>query len=120
MVNMRTKVVDKNGTVINNGDLVMVRANLVQYPGMYHYGIYKVWFDEVHGMELLFQDLVTKDTDTMNQTIGTYVLRINQHISLWRWDSDLENEIVYCKFNIEEGTTFVSIASTNDIEKIID
>lgn len=119
MVNMTTKVVDKNGTVINNGDRVMVRANLVKYPGMYHYGIYKVWFDEVHGMELLFEDLVTKETDNMNQTIGTYILRINQHIELWRWDSDIANDTVYCKFNIKEGTTFVSIASTNDIEKVI-
>lgn len=85
---MTTKIVDKNGSVINNGDRVMVRANLVRYPGMYHYGIYKVCFDEVRGMELLFEDLVTTETDTMNQTIGTNILRINKHIELWRWDSE--------------------------------
>ena len=120
MVNNITKIVDKNGKIINNGDRVIVRANLARYPGMYHYGIYNVRFDEVYGLELLFEDLVTKENDTMNQTIGTNILRINKHIELWRCDSDIANSIEYCRFNIKEGTTFVNMESTSDIEKIID
>lgn len=114
---MTTVLIDKNGKPISNGDRVKVRASLAKYPGLYHYAIYTVYFDPIRGMELIFDELIPTE-DTNNQIIGTYNLHINKHISIWRWDSDPEKEIVYCRFNIEEGTTFVSIISTNDIELV--
>ena len=39
---MRTILVDKHHNIINEGDILKVKANLKEYPGMYHYGMYKV------------------------------------------------------------------------------
>ena len=110
---MRTILVDKHHNIINEGDILKVKANLKEYPGMYHYGMYKVSFDHIRGMSLTFVDLIQTD-DVNNQLIGTYAFRINEHIQLWRCDSD---EAVYCRFNIG-GNTFVKIEPTNDIEKL--
>lgn len=116
---MKTVLIDKYGAEINNGDCIKVRANLERYPGMYHYGIYKVSLDPIRGMSLEFQDLVLENNEINknNQEIGTTYLHINEHIVLWRFDSDLVNNTVFCRFNIE-GKTFVSIIPTNDIERI--
>jgi hypothetical protein len=112
---MKTILIDKNYNVINEGDILKVKANLAEYPGLYHYGMYKVSFDHIRGMILTFVDLVLTN-DTNNQLIGTYEFRINEHIQLWRHDSD--SEIIYCRFNIG-GNTFVKIDPTNDIEKVL-
>jgi hypothetical protein len=113
---MSTVLVDKNNNVINHGDKVMIKSSLTDYPSMYHYGIYSVWFDHLRGLTLHFEELVDNN-DKNNQTIGTYELRINEHLYLWRWDSDPEN--VYVRFNVEGNRCFVKIESTNDIEKVI-
>ena len=118
---MKTVLLDKFNVEINEGDRIKIFAHLERYPGMYHYGIYKVSFDTIRGMTLEFEGLVKENNEIEknNQEIGTHYLRINEHIVLWRWDSDPEKDIVYCKFNVE-GTTFVQIGPTNNIEKIID
>lgn len=116
---MKTVLIDKNSSEINNGDLIKIRANLERYPRMYHYGIYKVSLDPIRGMSLEFQELVLENNEINknNQEIGTTYLRINEHIVLWSYDSDLVNNIVFCRFNIE-GKTFVDIIPTNDIELV--
>ena len=68
---MTTKIVDKNGKIINNGDRVMVRANLVRYPGMYHYGIYNVRFDEVY-LKLMIKEGKIKYLDIENHDKDIY------------------------------------------------
>jgi hypothetical protein len=112
---MKTILVDKHNNIINDGDIVTVRCNLSDFPGMYHYGLYKVSFDPLRGLTLTIQDLIN-DANQNNQLIGTYELRINEHIHLWRCDSKGDN--VYCRFNID-GKTFVRIDPSNDIEKIV-
>ena len=111
---MATILVDKNNNVINHCDKVMIKGSLVNYPGMYHYGIYTVTFDPLRGLTLHFEDLV-ENNDKNNQTIGTYELRINEHLYLWRYDSDPEN--VYVRFNVN-SKTFVKIEPTNNIELV--
>lgn len=118
---MKTVLLDQFNVEINEGDRIKVFAHLERYPGTYHYGIYKVSFDPIRGMCLEFEGLVLENNEInkSNQEIGTTYLRINEHIVLWRWDSDPTNDIVFNKFNIE-GNTFVQIVPTNNIEKIID
>ncbi len=122
---MKTVLLDKFNVEINDGDRIKVFAHLERYPGMYHYGIYKVSFDPIRGMTLEFEGLVLEDNEINknNQEIGTHYLRINEHIvlwtALWRWGRDTDNDKVFNRFNIE-GKTFVQIVPTNNIEKIID
>ena len=111
---MKTVLIDKNGNVINEGDIVKIKTNLVEYPGMCHYGMYKVSFDPIRGLTLTFEDLVWTD-DVNNQLIGTYILRINEHLYIWRYNSDEDTE--YCRFNVN-GNTFVKTEPTNDIELV--
>ena len=112
----KTFLLDKNCELIKNGDIVNVRATLKDYPGLYHYGQYKVEIDPIRGLSLSLIDLI-HEGNINNQLIGTNTFLINKHISLWRWDSDPQNNILYCKFNIE-GDTFVKINPTDDIEKV--
>ncbi len=111
---MKTILVDKNDNVINEGDIVKIKTKLLEYPGMYHYGMYKVSFDPIRGLALTFEELVFTD-DLDNQIIGTYELLINKHLYIWRYNSD--EDAVYCRINVN-GNTFVKTEPTNDIEKL--
>ena len=111
---MKTILVDKNNNVINEGDIVKIKSNLVEYPGMYHYGMYKVSFDLIRGLALTF-DALMETNDLNNQTIGTYELRMNEHLYIWRCDCD--KDTVYCRINVN-GNTFVKIEATSDVEKL--
>lgn len=111
---MKTILIDKNDNVINEGDIVKIKTNLVEYPGMYHYGMYKVSFDPIRGLTFRFEDLVLTN-DINNQLIGTYELRINEHLHIWRYNSD--EDTVYCRVNVN-GNTFVKTEPSNDIERI--
>lgn len=66
-----TVIVDKNGNTIKHGDKIVIRiSKLNNFPDYYHLGYYKVHLDPYFGMEFIFEDLVTGQTDMKNQYIG--------------------------------------------------
>lgn len=111
-------VVDKNGNALNYGDTVVIRINnLNKFPGYYHLGYYKVSLNPYFGMELIFQDLVTGQTDTSNQYIGVSVFD-RKDIDFYPVHFGSDTEVARYTFVIKGKNALVEFEFTDDIEKV--
>ena len=111
-------VVDKNGNPLNYGDTVVIRINnLKNFPDYYHLGYYKVNLNPYFGMELVFQDLVTGQTDTLNQYIGVSVFNIKD-IEFYPVHFGSDTEVAKYTFVIKGKNALVEFEFTDDIEKV--
>lgn len=111
-------VVDKNGNALNYGDTVVIRiSNFKNFPDYYHFGYYKVNLNPYFGMELVFQDLVTGQTDNNNQYIGVTVFD-RKDIDFYPVHFGSENEAATHKFVIKGTNALVKFEFTDDIEKV--
>ena len=111
-------VVDKNGNALNYGDTVVIRINnLKNFPDYYHLGYYKVNLNPYFGMELVFQDLVTGQTDNTNQYIGvTFFDRKDIEFYPVHFGSD--TEVAKYTFVIKGKNALVEFEFTDDIERV--
>ena len=111
-------VVDKNGNALNYGDTVVIRINnLKNFPDYYHLGYYKVSLNPYFGMELIFQDLVTGQTDNTNQYIGV-ALFDRKDIEFYPVHFGSDTEVAKYTFVIKGQNALVEFEFTNDIEKV--
>lgn len=111
-------VVDKNGNALNYGDTVVIRINnLKNFPGYYHLGYYKVSLNPYFGMELIFQDLVTGQTDNTNQYIGV-TLFDRKDIEFYPVHFGSDTEVAKYTFVIKGKSAIVEFEFTDDIEKV--
>lgn len=111
-------VVDKNGNALNYGDTVVIRINnLKNFPGYYHLGYYKVSLNPYFGMELIFQDLVTGQTDNTNQYIGV-TLFDRKYIEFYPVHFGSDTEVAKYTFVIKGKSALVEFEFTDDIEKV--
>lgn len=110
-------VVDKNGNALNYGDTVVIRINnFKHFPNYYHLGYYKVNLNPYFGMELVFQDLVTGQTDN-NQYIGV-TLFDRKDIEFYPVNFGSDTEVAKYTFVINGKNTLVEFEFTDDIEKV--
>ena len=110
---MKSVLLDKNGNELNNGDFIEIYiSEFTDYKDYYHKGIYKVIFDEIFGVRFLFQSLVVKENDSLNQDLNQYLSStsfiINQDIILLHSDRtslDIfdDNRIIYYNVFVQKN-----------------
>ena len=110
---MKSVLLDKNGNELNNGDFIEIYiSEFTDYKDYYHKGIYKVVFDEIFGVRFLFQSLVVKENNELNEKLNQYLSNtnfiINRDIILLHSDRtnlDIfdENRIIYYNVFVQQN-----------------
>lgn len=78
---MRYIILDDNNESLNHNDIVNIHiSEFDNYKEYYHSGIYKVEFNEILGLSLIFIKLTNEDE--YNQYLGNSFFKINKDIIL--------------------------------------
>lgn len=82
---MKTVLLDRNCNEINDGDFIEIYISKFidfEHEQYYHKGVYKVCFDKILGLKLIFQSLINENEDFKNQYLSTTTFLINRDIIL--------------------------------------